>query len=652
MKRLGDLRRGLTVDGPEVWGWFLLACALTGLMWSWLSFLLERQSVAIAFRAMLYPKFWLTALLFFLLTALFSFLTGHLLAGGLVSGLPFLILGVINAYKLAITDTAFSLNDLAMAGNLGGIIQLNAASLTPSFHTVLAVVLTLVWAFGLWFFSLPLRLPSRPLAALWALAPAAALVAVFWLGLDPLVLRAVALPLDRGNLSQTLVNQYTGLPLGLLRSLKVRSVWARPMDDAQLSQLLDQAERELPAQSVAEDTVHPNVILILSESFFDVTELSGVTYAADPIPEFHALQAEGLSGHFHTRTLGYGTCNIELEVLTGVNTHLLGGEDLYTMDPQRLARVPAVPRLLDQAGYRTVMLHMFPDGIYDREPLMEAVGFDERYFSSDFTPIDPQAAQAKDYQDYILERLSGTYPSDAYMTDLLTGLYQQKSEEERLFTFAISMENHTPHNAEKYSPSERTVSFSAPLTPEATEALAATSQGCANASRALGELCDFFRDYDEPTVILFFGDHRPGLGVEGEGLDRVYSQLYDAAGEWEGRSTLEQMAELRTTSYLIWANDPSLLPAQSGTWSDTSSNYFGLSVLDAAGVAKPLYWRLLEQLSRTRLMDTGEYTMGVDRLPALSLPMEGEEYKRLTRMSAIFQNVLYGNNAFAQRLAR
>lgn len=635
-----------------VWGWFLLACALTGLMWSWLSFLLERQSVAIAFRAMLYPKFWLTALFFFALTALFGFLTNHLLAGGLISGLPFLILGVINAYKLAITDTAFSLNDLAMAGNLGGIIQLNADSLVPSFHTVLAVLLTALWSFGLWFFSRPLRLPARPIAALWALVPAVVLVGVFWLGLDPLVLRNVGLPLARGNLSQTLVNQYTGLPLGLARSLKVRSVWARPMDDAQLSKLLDQAEQELPAQSVAEDAVHPNIILILSESFFDVTQLSGVRFETDPIPEFHALQSEGLSGQFHTRTLGYGTCNIELEVLTGVNTHLLSGEDLYTMDSQRLTHVPTVPRLLRQSGYRTVMFHMYPDGIYDREPLMEAVGFDERYFSSDFTPIDPQAAQATDYQDYIAQRSSGTYPSDAYMTDLLTGLYQRKRDGTPLFTFAISMENHTPHNAEKYSPNERTVSFSAPLTPEANEALAVASQGCANASQALGVLCDYFRDYDEPTVILFFGDHRPGLGVEGDGLDRVYSQLYDAAGTWEGQSTLDQIAELRTTSYLIWANDPSLLPVQPGSQADTSSNYFGLSVLDAARVSKPLYWRLLEQLSQTRLMDTGEYTMGVDRVPALSMPMEGEEYKRLTRMSAIFQNVLYGNNAFAQRLGR
>lgn len=651
MKRFRAFQKALTPEGPQVWGWFVLACALTALMWSWLSFLLERQSVFIAFRAMLYPKFWFTALLFLCLVSLFSLLTDHLLAGGLLGGLPLLVLGVINAYKLAITDTALSLNDLGMATKLGGIVKLNAASLVPSAATVLALVLILLWSIGLWFFSRPLYLPSRPVAAIWATVPLAALIAVFWLLLDPIVLQSVGMPLDRGNSSQTLVNQYTGLPLGLNRALKSRTVWAKPLGDGELASLLDQAEGELPVQAEGE-RVHPNVILILSESFFDVTSLPGVTYDADPVPEFHALQAEGLSGKFYTRSLGYGTSHIELEALTGVNTHLLNGEDLYLVDPQCLARVPAVPQLLRDAGYRTVMLHMFHDGIYDREELMEAVGFSERYFSDMLAAIDPAAAQADDYQDYLIQRISGDYLSDAYMTDLIAGLYARKPEGERLFTFAISMENHTPHNAGKYGPNEKSVSFSAPLTDEATGALMAASQGCANASQALGALCDYFRHYDEPTVILFFGDHRPGLGVEGEGLNRVYTQLYDAAGTWTGSSTLEQLVELRTTDYLVWANDPSLLPVQPGSVADASSNYFGLTILDVAGVSKPFYWRLLEQLSQTRLMDTSEYTLGADHVPALSMPMMGTDYERLKRMSAIFQNILYGNNAFAQRLCR
>lgn len=648
MKRLLTLRRTLALSPRALWGWFTLACALMGLLDSWLAFLLERQSVVIAFRAMLYPKFWLTALLFFLLIGLGALLTRSLLAGWLVVGVPFFIFGVINAYKLAITGTAFSWNDLLLAGNVGGIIQLNAASLVPSFCTVLALLLFVLASVGTWLVSPALRPSSWQVSLCLALAPLAALVGVFWLGLDPLVLRPLDIPLDRGILSQSLVNQYTGLPLGLTRTLKLRQVWAKPLSDEELDALLTRTEKELPAEE--REGERPNVILILSESFFDVTTLPGVVYDQDPIPDFHALQAEGVSGAFQTRSLGYGTCNIELEVLTGVNTHLLSGEDLYSMDPQQLTKVPAIPQLLNGAGYRTVMLHMYHDGIYDREQLMEAVGFGERYFSNHFAQIDPQAKEAADYGAYLDERISGAYYSDAYMTDLLTGLYERKGKDQPLFTFAISMENHTPHNGDKYPSDQRTVSFSAPLSPEAQEALTAASQGCANASRALGQLCDFFRSYDEPTIILFFGDHRPGLGVEDGELNRVYSQLYDAQGEWEGNATIEQTAQLRTTQYLIWANDPDLLSAPAGTQRATSSNYFGLSVLDAAGVNKPLYWRMLERLSRTRLMDTGEYSMGMDGTLSLFMPQTEPERTYLTELSAVLQNMLYGNNAFAKRL--
>ncbi len=645
-------RRGAVSDTPaRRWARFLALCLLTALIWTWASFLLERQSVLIAFRAMLYPKFWLTALLFFALTALFSLLTDHLLAGGLLGGLPLLLLGLVNYFKLSITGTPLLLTDLVMATKLGGIVALNAESLIPSFSTVLAILVVIAWSVALGFASKPLALPSRRQSALASLAPLAALVVVFWLALDPLVLTPLCLPLSSGSISQEQVNLTSGTPLGLLRTLRLQAQMDERFSDSQLDAMLDQAEAELDP-GAPEGSVHPNVILILSESFFDVTELPGVTFSEDPIPEFHALQKEGVSGHFHTRSLGYGTCNIELEVLTGINTHLVYNQDLSTMDPSRLSRLPAVPQLLKNAGYRTVMLHMYDDSIYHRDPLMQAVGFDERYFSSDFSALDPQAAAAPDYWTFMDEQLSGGYYSDAYMTELLIDLYEQSDRSHPLLAYGISMENHTPHDADKYAPGEVTVSFDAPLTEEAQGALTASSQGCANASQALGALTDYFRDRDEPTVILFFGDHRPGLGVAGSNLDRVYTQLYKAAGEWSGSATIQQVAQLRSTSYLIWANDPSLLPAPAGTLEEKSSNYFGLSVLDAANVKRPLYWQLLDQLSQTRLIDCMEYSMGVDLEAQPFTPGSGSDYELLTRMGAILRRSLYRDDTFAQRLWR
>ena len=64
---------------------------------------------------------------------------------------------------------------------------------------------------------------------------------------------------------------------------------------------------------------------MLSESFFDVTELPGVEFERRPgggLPR--RLQEQGVSGTFYTHTLGYGTSNIEMEVFTGINSRFFG----------------------------------------------------------------------------------------------------------------------------------------------------------------------------------------------------------------------------------------------------------------------------------------------------------------------------------------
>ncbi len=648
-KQIRGAQDRLTPKSPLcLWSCFLLCAALTAMAWAGLTFLLELQSIRGALRTVLTVRFWLTALFFFALTTLFAFLTRSLLAGGLIAYVPFLIFGLINHFKRAITGAPFLLTDLALTGNVGNIIALNAKSLIPSRAVILTVLGFLLWTLVLLFFSRPLKLPSWKVSLAAAAAPLVLLVSVFWIWADPLVFSPLGVKLELGNLFQTAVNSRTGLPLGLLRSAKYLSKPVEASSSDYLTQLADEAAAELPPVEPAEG-VHPNVILILSESFFDVTTLPGVTYAQDPIPEFHALQSESVSGSFHSRTLGYGTCDIELEILTGINTHLMSNENLYSMSSDMLSSVPTVPGLMRDAGYRTVMMHMFNDSIYHRAPLMEAVGFEERYFSGDFAAVDPEAAAAPDYYGFLNEHISGTYYSDDYMADLIIDLYENNPKDKPLFTYAISMEGHTPYE-NKYSPEDVTVSFTSPLTGEAQSALTMYSQAASNASASLGKLTAYFSGQETPTVILFFGDHRPGLGLQNPPTESVYSGLYAAAGGWEGGHGLQEVVDLRTTSYLIWANDPSLLPDAPGTKRDNSSNYFGLSILDAAKVGKPLYWRLLDQLSQTRLMDAAEYSLGRDGAASFTLPEEGTDRQRLNRFSQFLFDALYHGRRVTDRL--
>ena len=156
---------------------------------------------------------------------------------------------------------------------------------------------------------------------------------------------------------------------------------------------------------------------------------------------------------------------------------------------------------------------------------------------------------------------------------------------------------------------------------------------------ALEKLVDYFRDEARPTVIVFYGDHRPGLGLSTGG--NVYSELGMVSAAYNDWS-MEQLAELYSTDYLIWANDPALLPGAPGSTMDTSCNYLGTTILDLAGVEKPLYWRLLSRLSETRLCDTWDYHLGRDGEPTLARPADGEAAAQLDLLTELLNDTVYG----------
>lgn len=609
--------------------------------------LVTRQSVTGALGDLAQPWLWLTVAFLALLAGAVALLSRSVFAACLVVDAAGMVIVFINYFKELITSTPLSFQDFLLAGQVGDIAALNASSLYMSWKSVTAVAGMVVWLAVVFLLSGGVRLKWR-WSALWGGCCAVVFALVFVLGAETLVYTPLGAPVSR-SLSQTVVNRETGVLLGIWRGLLNSA--APPISGEYSQESMDRVAQEAEALAAGEaDTPRaeqPNIILILSESFFDVTTLPGVTYDRDPLAEFHALQAEGVSGSFYTRTVGYGTCNIELEILTGINTALLNGEDLYSLDPQVFTRLSNVPSLLKDSGYYTAMIHMFNDSIYNRTPIFTALGFEELFFTPDFAAIDDEAAAAADYWAALSDKIAGEFYSDAYMTDLLISLYEKKGDEGPVFLYGISMENHTPYTADKYSQEERTVSVTTNLTEEADGMVQAIAQGAADASQALGALTDYFRTQDEPTVIVFYGDHRPGLGLTNGGT--VYSQLGMCAPQRSDWS-LEEIKELYATSYLIWSNDPAYLPGQPGDRVDKSSNYLGVDLLNAAGVDKPTYWGLLENLSHTRLSDTWAYSLGQDGAMAETLPDTGEDADKLSLLRSLLEDAVYGRQYVTQRV--
>ncbi|MGI6029459.1 MAG: LTA synthase family protein [Candidatus Heteroscillospira sp.] len=603
-------------------GGFALLSALTGLGLSAAVWLVTCQSIRGVLAAMAHEslQFFGAALFLALCTAAVGGLGHSLFFGGTATACASMLAAFVNYFKTLITSTPLELQDFALIGKAGDIAGLNAQYLTLSRNSVLAILAVVCWLAVLWFVSGPLRPGMKSGFAIFAWA-ALCFAFIFQVFADSLIYTPLELPLKTGY-SQSYANGKAGFVLGLWRSVIYRDA----MDENYTLQEANAVEKrvgeliaDIPAGG---DREKANVILILSESFFDVTTLPGVSYESDPISEYHALQKEGVSGSFYTRSLGYGTCNIELELLTGINTRLLPSRGaLNTWGSAQFEKLPAVPAVLRDAGYYTAFLHMYNDSIYNRSAFLPGLGFEDIFFSEDLAQIDPEAAAAGEgYWDFMEQKISGWFYSDDYMTDVLIDLYEQKKSEGNVFLYGVSMENHSTYSAGKYE--EYDHPFTADLDEEADGALNAATQGVANASKALKKLTDYLKTVPEPTVVVFFGDHRPGLGLEGGG--NVYSRLGMCEPD-SGKWSAGEYKELYRADYLIWSNDEAYLPAEAGSRMDDSSNTLGLAVLNAAGVEKPDYWRLVESMKEDSLIYTPSYYIDSAGAASLELPESRRE---------------------------
>lgn len=626
-------------------GWLLGGSFFTGLLLSLLSQLMAGQSAGRMFTwAVEHPLALLASSLLLALWALiFGGLTRNLWLGALLTSFISLIPSLITYYKEMITGEPLTLADFALAGRLGQIAGLNASSITLSLVTVIATLLALGWVVVLFLSRQQTRLGWR--GSLFA-ALASGLVFMLLYCLTSVANFWVYDPLDSSvdqGYSQTYVNSRCGVVLGLWRGVIYQDVLVSDYSQRSMTATLSRLEEAAADLEPVEREKAPNIILILSESFFDVTTLEGVAYKEDPLAGFHALQKEGVSGTFYTRTLGYGTCNIELEILTGINDKLLSyGENLSQWPASRFTKLPSVPALLADQGYYTAAVHTFNDEIYQRKSRFLSLGFDQVFFSEDFDQIDPAAAKAADYWAYLRSKIAGEFFGDDYMTELLINLYEAHEKAGPVFLYGITMENHAPFAQDKYSSYDYAWTTTKPLTKEAKGALNAVTQGTADASRALVQLTDYFREQEEPTVIIFYGDHRPGLGLD-DGSS-LYSQL-GICGEDSSRWEEEDWMELYATSYLIWSNDPEYLPQRAGSQVSQSSNYLGLEILKAAGRPLPLYWKVLEDLSRENLIYTGAYYLDPEETFSYILPEEAsiDLRRKFADLAAIY------HDAFRQR---
>lgn len=262
-----------------------------------------------------------------------------------------------------------------------------------------------------------------------------------------------------------------------------------------------------------------NVISIMLESYNDFSKFEDVELKIDVYENFHKLQEEAIHGNLITNVFAGGTINTERGFLTGYNSH-----------PEYLSKTNAYPWYFKEQGYRTEAMHPITGAFYNRRNENEYIGFDQYdHFDNKYNEVQETPLMDMRFFDFIIE-----------------GFENSKKNKVPYFNFSVTYQNHGPYSDKKHNDIQHLVKKDH-YNDEDYNIINNYLEGINRTDLALKKLFDYFRDEEEPTIIVIFGDHNPWLGKD----NSVYNMLdinLDL-GEVEGFKNYYE------TPYLIWGNE-------------------------------------------------------------------------------------------------
>ena len=267
-------------------------------------------------------------------------------------------------------------------------------------------------------------------------------------------------------------------------------------DPTAVGDLLQTKGEEVRARMQAQvdpNTAMPDIVVIQSESFFDPGIMRGYEHA-NLTPNLTRLAAEGMSGPLHVPTFGGGTIRTEFEVLTGLSLRYFSNMQFPYLQLNNKV-VPSMVRVLRAHGYETVAIHGNDPTFWNRNTAFKALGFD-RFVSQSGFPANAA--------------MDGKYMADSAMTDEI--MAQLKDAGPPQFLFAISLEAHGPYDVTPKDTAARdAITVPASVAPEDKVQVQNYLYHMQHADQELGRLAALLAQRSRPTLLLFYGDHLPGL---------------------------------------------------------------------------------------------------------------------------------------------
>ena len=266
---------------------------------------------------------------------------------------------------------------------------------------------------------------------------------------------------------------------------------------------------------VSENYEDPNVIFLQLESFFDLTQVKGLQLSEDPVPYFRSLIESCPSGYLSMPCIGAGTANTEFEVITGMNLDFFGpGEYPYKTILKNTSCESLAFNFHDQ-GYATHVMHNNRASFYDRHKIFKNLGFDE------FTSFELMN---------ISEYTPNGWAKDKYLTKEIMKVLNATGQRDLVYTISVQAHGKYPATELIENPPIKLLSGA----PENKW------YGIEYYANQIKEMDDFLKEltatleaFDEPVILIGFGDHLPGLGFTDEDMKE---------------------SDMKQTQYFVWTN--------------------------------------------------------------------------------------------------
>ncbi len=541
----------------------LLVAMISSLLMQFLQFGLDINATLTWLREK-YRVFLINALVIFsILMTLISLIS---LYWGIVIGfIFFMIISVVNLVKIKILGQPLYAADFYQIKNLNSLADYVGISMFSIIFISFLVVSVI--------FYISLKFKKYKLRNMYKLITALFFIGIIGNSMSSADINAKNLYTFVGAnyCSWDQTNNYyeNGLIYSILSNLGIKTI-DKPdnYSKEEISKIVEKYEEKAKIYNskIIDDNKKPNIIYIMSESFWDPTTFNFLKFSEDPMKNIRNFTSDNyiLGNHFSS-AIGTSTANIEYEALTGFSMYnLKSGSVPYQQSINKF--FPSIVNLLKGDGYKTYAVHPFNKSFYKRTYVYDNFGIDEFISHEKMKNVS------------FLSDVANI--SDESMMKEIESILEENDEP--VFIHGVTMQNHMDYHKGKSGKESVDISWDG-LSDSLKELIESYTEGIKQSDIVMKKFIDYVDKLKEPTMIVFFGDHEPYF---------VKNDSFMQSDLFKNMDPLEKESFLSKTPLFYYAN----FEIKDKEIDTLGSNYISLTTYELLNKKIPPFYAMLQDL--------------------------------------------------------